>query len=136
MAPDCAELTDKFRAHLNAELNDQLKPDGSLISLENTFSWGKFLTAATNLSARCRDRSVRLAWIDMAKMAMNLSFLKHLRGNDIATTLFIRAEEEDRDETGVIPQSSRYDLDTATVSLKFPSHTRARMLTVHSGTKT
>lgn len=79
---------------------------------------------------------MRLAWIDMAKMAMNLSFLKHLRGNVIATTLFIRAEEEDRDETGVIPQSSRYDLDTATVSLKFPSHTRARLLTVHSGTKT
>jgi hypothetical protein len=136
MAPECAELTDKFRVHLNAELNDQLKPDGSLISLENTFSWGIFLTAATNLSAQCRDRSVRLAWIDMAKMAMNLSFLKHLRGNVIATTLFIKAEEEDRDETGVIPQSSRYDLDTAIVSLKFPSHTRARMLTVHSGTKT
>jgi hypothetical protein len=116
MAPNCAELTAKFRAHLDAELDDQLKPDGSLISLENTFSWGIFLTAATNLSAQCRDRSVRLAWIDMAKMATNLSFLKHLRGNVMATALFIRAEEEGRDEAGVIPQSSRYDLDTATVS--------------------
>ena len=119
MAPDCAELTAKFRTHIDAELDGQLNQDGSLISLENTFSWGIFLTAATNLSASCRDRSVRLAWIEMAQMATNLSFLKHLRGNVIATALFIRAEEEGRDETGVLPPSSRYDLDTATVNRPF-----------------
>uniref|UniRef100_A0A093V027 Sterol regulatory element-binding protein ECM22 n=1 Tax=Talaromyces marneffei PM1 TaxID=1077442 RepID=A0A093V027_TALMA len=114
MAPDCAELTPKFRAHLDAELDDQSKPDGSLISLENTFMWAIFLTAATNVSASCRDRSVRLAWIHMAEIATNMSFLKHLRGNVMATALFIRAEEEGRDKAGVIPPSSRYDLDTAT----------------------
>lgn len=116
MAPDFGELTAKFRDHLDAQLDDQLNSDGSLISLEDTFTWGIFLTAATNLAAQCRDRNVRLAWMDLAEMALNLSFLKHLRGNVTATALFINAEEEGRNETGVIPQSSRYDLDTATVS--------------------
>jgi hypothetical protein len=122
VGPYCAELTPKFRAHVDAELINQLKPGGSLISLETTFMWGMFITGATNLATECRDRSVRLAWIELAQIATNMSFLKHLRGNVMATALFIKTEEEEEEEeegrnkVDVIPPSSRYDLDTATVS--------------------
>jgi Fungal Zn(2)-Cys(6) binuclear cluster domain len=117
MGPYCAELIPRFRAHLDAELMNQSRPGGSLISIDTTSMWGIFVTAGINVATECRNRSVRLALIDLCKIATKDSFLQHLHLRVMATALFIDAEEEGRDNAGVLPMSSRYDPEIAIVSI-------------------